>query len=251
MKRRILYRGPDVFSEREQYWQRQQQVTGMKPRANDIQRRDEREVAEHEAAHAVAALATGGSVGEIRLGADLDGSAAGEFRARTDSRSSPLDPATEDKVYNDLCSTLRGSDARWALDQLTVKLAPLAFELGAGRDRARESCRSDIERARTMAAAVTADELATGRLLDRALMRAAGIVDRHRYHIRALGAELVRHRRMIGTEVASFLTTRGFSTVPQRVDVIGGPAIAAVRQLRGGGDRVPSHPRPWCEVFGA
>jgi hypothetical protein len=247
----VRYRGPDTFTERERYWLYYQPDTAAETgpqRLGEAEHQwDERAVAEHEAAHAIASLVTGNTVGEIRLGSDLDDTAAGEFRARVDPHSPPLDPDDEDAAYSDLCDTLSTADVAWALDRLTTTLAPFAYELGAGRDSARKSCSTDVERARTMAAAVTADGLAKDRLLDRALLRAAGIVDERREQIRALGAELFRRRRMIGTEVESFLATRGFSTV-LRVDMPG-PAIAAVYRLRGG-DRgsIPSRPRSGVRI---
>jgi hypothetical protein len=256
MKRRILYRGPDVFSEREKYWQRYQPATGMKSRANDIERQaDERIVAEHEAGHAIAALSVGNAVAEIRLGGA--GGAAGEFRARIEPREAPLSMEAEDAVYADLCDTLSSQDAAWALDRLTVTLAGLAYELGAGREHARDSCRSDIRQARLMAAAVTADELAANRLLDQALLGAARIVDEHREHIRALGDRLLRRRRLSGDDVRDFLAVRGFSLrsrADQRVDITG-PAVMALRRLRGYADRDSRPSRPRCgtrfSVFGA
>lgn len=149
----------------------------------------------HESAHAVASLATGGTVFEITVGVEADGSTRGRFWPTDPNAPRPANGPTRTEIDEAMATIVGGREVeipQIVVDDLTMWLAPAAMERGLGVPNWRHHASDDLRWAMERAEAVTPNKLAAQQLLDRAMLRASAIVDLHREKIFLLGSALAR-----------------------------------------------------------
>lgn len=103
-----------------------------------------------------------------------------------------------------------GSVPKSITDRLVYGMAGLVFDKSVNSPAWFARARVDREDALALADAVAPSKRAANRMIDHAAYVAAGIVDRNREQIEALGDELARRGEMNGTEIRAALARSGF-----------------------------------------
>ena len=168
-------------------------------------------LARHEAAHAVAALALGKEVAQLRLWREADGTLRGDFCHKL-----PSDNGTG-LALDDLCDRLRmlsrGLDDCNVVgvhEKLVVLYAGLVQELSANEVLAFSLADKDLDDAEKLAGAISSSENHRSRMVNEAMMEAAAIVDRNRQAVNAIADRLAQTRIMTGDEIRQIASDAGF-----------------------------------------
>lgn len=199
------------------------------------------EVALHEATHVVASIVVDKPVGLATVFEDVTGHVRGAFFHAIpdilhDERRLPA--FDEDQKFYESVKALQNVGGRSfdppvaLIDDLVVKLAPIAIFLPFNRQLAFQYGSRDIRQAAALAKAIMGLGNLADELLNSTLRRGAEICDRNRAAILELGTRLAHSGRMDSSEIKATLTNAGFP------GDVSGPADA-------------NDPRRWPALFAA